>query len=291
MPKRPSSCATLTRSMALRSSTALDIRARIRALQVRHQAHGPVGEVTCHIRAQLVLLVSLGEQQPLIEAVGARCGQLLGLQQLLVAGADGERDHIRDLVLGGLVVGRNHQRALEKILLDDAHHRGRLLATVGELRTVGDERVAQALGEIALAVLYLEIRGLERCRQRRVPLQMEAATRREGREHHEQRTRSSGYGACGPRAPHTTTLTSLPGTTTTRRTFLPATNFCTCSSASAAARTAPSSALTAMLMRPRSLPFTCTTISTVCCASARASGAGQRSSMSAVPCPSARHNS
>src|SRR5215469_14299768 len=107
--------------------------------------------------------------------------------------------------------------------------------------------MAQALGEVALAVLHLEIRALERHRQRRVPLQMEAATRRERYQCHE---RSGEHGACGPRAPHTTTLTSLPGTTTTRRTSLPATNFCTCSSASAAARTVPSSALTAMLMRP-----------------------------------------
>jgi len=40
-------------------------------------------------------------------------------------------------------------------------------------------------------------------------------------------------------------------------------------------------------MRPRSLPFTCTTISQLSCTSAAASAAGQRSSTSALVDPSA----
>src|SRR5437870_3705501 len=67
---------------------------------------------------------------------------------------------------------------------------------------------------------------------------------------------------------HTTMLISLPGTYTNLRTCLPSTHLDTFSSANAASRASASLALAAMFTRPRSLPLTCTTISSVSCVNA-----------------------
>src|SRR5437660_10866727 len=273
------------------------------ALQAREPPHDHVGEVARHVLAQDVFLVTLGEEQPLVEAVAARGGDLLRGEELPAPGRDHEADRIGDLVLIRLIRAGHRQHAPRDTVPNDADHGGGLVLLARQVRAVREQRAAQALHEFALPVGRLQVRSLHRVGQRHATLEVKAAGARERRRHDEQRPDDRRPRALRPhpalrapargsasRAHQTTTLTSFPGTTITRLTGLSATNLRTLSSASAAACTAASSEFTGTLMCPRSLPFTCTTMVCMSCASAAASGSGQGSSISALVCPSASHS-
>src|SRR5450631_4290071 len=153
------------------------------------------------------------------------------------------------------------------------HDRGGILARGCQARARRQELLSQILHEVALSILRLHVSDTQHVGQRFVPLQMKPA----GAQSEE---RAAGERDNDKTRVHTTRFTSLPGTKMTLRKGLSPTNFITCSSASAAARAALSSALTAMWPRPRSLPFTCTTISRVSCSSACASPSGHGASRS-----------
>src|SRR5882672_437171 len=102
-----------------------------------------------------------------------------------------------------------------------------------------------------MCVLGLDIGDGQERRELGRPLQMKAAPADEGGDEQQ------GDWACH----HTTTVTSRPGMTLIILTAFEPTNLRTCSSASAAALTVSSSAFAATLIRPRSLPLTCTTSS------------------------------
>src|ERR1700689_4179753 len=166
------------------------------------------------------------------------------------------------------LIGRRHrQHAALKVVGDDAHHSRRIDGLRRQLRARGQELLAQRLHEVALLVGRLDQADAQHRRQRAMSLQAKTTAACD-----EERAGKRGEpeAACV----HTTRFRSLPGTNMTLRSGLSPTNFITCSSASAASRAAASSALTEMLTRPRSLPFTCTTISSVSCTSAASSTIG-----------------
>src|SRR5439155_23479171 len=185
----------------------------------------------------------------------------------LVGRAEGDR-HAREAadVAGehevGVALGDDAQRPLPAELVLDGPVQADLQA--GLARVVGEQRDADGPGA----------RGDGRARAGEVV----AA----GGEHEE--------GEEGG-APHTIKLSMRPGTKTTLRTGRPPTWISICGSASAAATTWASPASAGTVMRPRSLPFTCTGSSIRSRASAPGSAAGQRSASSARAWPAASHSS
>src|SRR5690606_23086233 len=167
----------------------------------------------------------------------------------------------------------------------DAHRRALRAGITNQPRTGGLQRTAQGAREVAVAVGGTHLHPLKLRRKALAPLQLEA-TGGEQRTRQHDRQQIANHGL----AHHTTTLTSLPLTTMTFFGVRCSRKRCTCASATAAARTSSSLAEGDTLMRPRSLPLTCTTTSMASCTSAAGSTARQRVRHSASHCPSSRHS-
>ena len=234
-----------------------------------------LGEIARQRLAQDVLLVLLGEQLRLVEAVDAR--------QAKAPPAAAARARPR-LTLE--LARRRRARSPSECCRGDRQHAfasissastrttadGVAARRVTSTRAGSDQRRGAALHEVALRILGLDV---HRCERDSAAACAPAGWNPQAARAHAQaeRERSAAATLVTDARAHTTMLTSLPRHEDhLADRGLPAMNFCTFSSASAAARTRLVRAPAAREMRPRSLPLTCTTISTASCASAAAIG-------------------